>query len=227
MSGTLGRELPPDWEHVEKYPLRALSAVERPVQIPVVLGINWYSNFDRPQQDSKKRWWIGKGDLGSLRGGHCICARPLHVYDAASWWDFYDQGEEGACVGFGCSRMQTLNNRMRYDGQWLYRECKKRDGLAGDGTFVRTGLEVLRDEGPARVHGGLTRPPATRDGIDVFRWLDSWDEVRRTLGVPADAPGVPLLNSWGRSYPHVTWITDEAGERVLAEEGEAAVATDR
>ena len=24
------------------------------------------------------------------------------------WWDFYDQGTEGACVGFGCSRMMSL-----------------------------------------------------------------------------------------------------------------------
>ncbi|GAA4569149.1 hypothetical protein [Planotetraspora kaengkrachanensis] len=36
---------------------------------PVVLGCNWYSNFDRPGDGG----WIGKGDLGAVRGGHAIC----------------------------------------------------------------------------------------------------------------------------------------------------------
>jgi hypothetical protein len=41
---------------------------------PVVFGINWYSKFSEPQWDaSSRRWWIGKGDLGSIRGGHGIC----------------------------------------------------------------------------------------------------------------------------------------------------------
>jgi hypothetical protein len=38
---------------------------------PGTIGINWYSNFDNPIQDSAGNWWIGKGSLGSIRGGHC------------------------------------------------------------------------------------------------------------------------------------------------------------
>lgn len=45
--------------------------------LPVVLGINWYSNFDSPQWvdvgAGGKRWWIGRGELGNIRGGHAIC----------------------------------------------------------------------------------------------------------------------------------------------------------
>lgn len=40
--------------------------------IPISIGVNWYSNFDRPQQEG--RWhWIGRGSLGAIRGGHCLC----------------------------------------------------------------------------------------------------------------------------------------------------------
>lgn len=49
--------------------------------IPVSIGIDWYSNFDNPQVDSAGRYWIGKGNLGSVRGGHCVC-----IYGA---WDKY------------------------------------------------------------------------------------------------------------------------------------------
>lgn len=44
---------------------------------PVVIGVNWYSNFDSPvgQSDVRKGvdYWIGQGSLGRVRGGHCVC----------------------------------------------------------------------------------------------------------------------------------------------------------
>ena len=41
---------------------------------PVVIGVAWYSNFDHPEYDqSLNKWWIGRGSLGRLRGGHCVC----------------------------------------------------------------------------------------------------------------------------------------------------------
>lgn len=40
--------------------------------IPVSIGINWYANFDQPVQYGKE-WWIGRGNLGGVRGGHCVC----------------------------------------------------------------------------------------------------------------------------------------------------------
>lgn len=61
--------------------------------IPVVIGVNWYSNFDRPVR-VKGEDWIGRGDLGRVRGGHAVC-----VYGASdrreafrvvnSWGDSY------------------------------------------------------------------------------------------------------------------------------------------
>jgi hypothetical protein len=40
--------------------------------IPCSVGIRWYSNFDEPV-DKGGEWWIGEGDLGRVRGGHCVC----------------------------------------------------------------------------------------------------------------------------------------------------------
>jgi len=53
--------------------------------------------------------------------------------------------------------------------------------------------------------------------------------VHQVLGNDrADELGaVPFLNSWGRGYPHRTWMPDDVLERLMDEEGEVAVPTDR
>ena len=38
---------------------------------------------------------------------------------------------------------------------------------------------------------------------------------------------VPLLNSWGRGYPHVVWMPDAVFDRMIREDGEVALVTDR
>lgn len=41
--------------------------------IPVTIGVNWYTNFDRPVSVTGYKWpFIGQGNLGSIRGGHCV-----------------------------------------------------------------------------------------------------------------------------------------------------------
>lgn len=41
---------------------------------PVTIGVDWYSNFDNPvAKPGFALQWIGQGNLGSVRGGHCLC----------------------------------------------------------------------------------------------------------------------------------------------------------
>lgn len=231
MRGPLGRREPTDWRHVERYPLSALPTEEQPVNVPLALGVNWYSSFDDPVKGSDGRWWIGRDSLGYIRGGHCICAKSYNLTDVLGWWPFYDQGREGACVGFGWSRVMSLLNRKRYNAPWLYHEAQLIDEWPdtppAEGTSVRAGGNILLDKGGITVRSTGEFGPYPREGVAAFRWATSWDEVRRTLGIPDFIGGVPLLNSWGTYYPHKVWLPDEVGERLLAESGEAAIPTDR
>ena len=243
MPGALGRLNPPDMEHVEKYPLSALPSAQQPTGVPVVLGIDWYSNFDRPQKGTDGRWWIGRGDLGSLRGGHCVCIKSVQT-DPTSWWDFYDQGAEGACVGFGCSRMMSLLNRKRYYSRWLWDHAKLidvwDDTNPGDdnGTSVRAALHILRASGhvpwkrryqdePYQVRDG--REPVEGEGLNVYRWATSADEVLDVIQMATahKLGSVPILNSWGRYYPHITWMPGETLQRLIDQDGEVGLVTDR
>lgn len=237
-------------EHLDKYPLTA-ATMPSSAQ-PVVIGVNWYSAFDNPRPirvGRRTRYHIiGDGpSLGRIRGGHATVLKPDHVRDNRGWWRYYNQGVEGRCVEFACLRALTLLNRQRYDitSRWHYHEMQRTDEWQGgtypgaspryEGTSVRAGLEVLRAHGaiPAFWRGAqvpyeqapaLVRP---EEGIAAYRWATSWDDVRRVTRTPDSMPGVVMLNSWGTGYPHVTILADAAGERLLRENGEFGVVTDR
>jgi hypothetical protein len=236
--------VPPDFEHVEKYPLSA-APVTAPKAVPVVLGINWYRAFDRPVLKNGI-YVIGENpqNLGTLRGGHCVCLKPGALVDPLSWWDFYNQGSEGACVGFGSSRAMSLLNRKRYYARWLWDQAKIidvwPDTNPGDnqGTSVRAAFDILRDRGHLAwkpsfaadtVAARDARLPDLKDGVAANRWATSVDEIHEVLSSPrADNLGmVPVLNSWGRTYPHIVWMPDATLARVLDEYGEATLLTDR
>ncbi|HEY7595791.1 MAG TPA: hypothetical protein VH969_21770 [Actinophytocola sp.] len=245
----LGRLVPDDWRHVERYPITALAESERPSRTPVVIGVNWYREMDDPERDPKSgEYFIVRGGARSLttvRGGHCVCLEPGGEPDRVAWQEFYDQGKEGACVGFGWSRCMTiLNDGQRYAARWLWDRAKDTDEWPetnpgdNDGTSVRAAGEVLvksghvdwRDSYANDDHVARASYKAdVADGIRVFRWARSVEQVHHALGNPrADKLGaVPILNSWGEGYPHRVWLPDDVLERLIEEDGEIAIPTDR
>ena len=254
MPGALGRRTPTDWNHYEKYPLTAETAPAVPV--PVAIGVHWYTNFDDPVEKNG-RYWIGldSKNLGSIRGGHCVCLEPgdqldgdgkvtRKLQDGTGWWEFYNQGREGACVGFGCSRMMSLLNRKRYDARWLWDWAKMTDEWGetnpGDdnGTSVRAACGILKTKGHVTWDDSYAgrdfterdqEEPASGEGIAAFRWARTVEEVHSVLKSPANdrAGAVRILNSWGRDYPHRVWMPDETLQRLIDEDGEVALVTDR
>jgi hypothetical protein len=231
----LGRLMPPNFDHVDKYPLRSLIAEPGLMPpTPVVIGVNWYSNFDRPQLDGR-RLWVGRGDLGNIRGGHCVCLKPAGWTDTPGWRLFYDQGVEGACVGCGASRAMTLLNRKRYDWHWLYEQAQLIDPWIEtppeEGTDVNSAMKILRAEGHRIFHGTHHHVHETdvEQGISAYRWATNADEVLAALRSPSyDRLGaVAFVNSWGMDYPHIVYMPCETLDRLLRENGEAAIITDR
>jgi hypothetical protein len=52
---------------------------ERPKRTPVVIGVNWYAEFDHPEKGSSGDYFIAKAGpkkLTTVRGGHCVCLEP-------------------------------------------------------------------------------------------------------------------------------------------------------
>jgi hypothetical protein len=243
--GPLGRRPPTDFRHVEKYPMRLLSAS---VQEGAggVFGINWWSAFDDPKRIGRKDI-VGVDEqgrvlsnLGYIRGGHAIDGRVHGVVDSVSWWEFYDQGLEwegkpdkdySSCVGQAIARYATNKNRSRYDAYELYhaaQEIDEWDGVDYEGTSVRAGFEVMRTRGPVRVWGDEEYPASLAHGIEAYFWAENVDQIRRALKVPDSSSLIPALNSWGKGYPHIVYFPDDVIDRVVfREDGEFGIATDR
>lgn len=232
LHGPLGRRKPTDFTHVEKYPLTLETTPAKPV--PVTLGIDWYENFDTPVLKDGK-YWIGLGVLGSIRGGHCVCIPPESLKDAASWQVFYNQGQEGACVGFGSSRMMSLLNRKEYDARWLWNQAKIVDEYPdtnpGDdnGTSVRAAMDVLRTKGHVLYKSKNEKDPVLVEGISANRWATSTTQVLSALKSLSyeKLKAVPILNSWGKDYPHIVWMPFTVLQKLLEDQGEATIITDR
>jgi hypothetical protein len=238
----LGRLIPKDFDHVSKYPLRAAMIQTMPAA-PVAFGVNWYSAFDKPVKQSNGQWWVKTKNLGSIRGGHCVCA-PHVDNEPYSYYTFYDQGSEGACVGFGSSRMMGILNRKRYNARWLWDLAKTVDGWTdtnpGDdeGTSVRAAMDILRTIGHVAWNSkmqGMTwqeRDALTAqagDGIAANRWATNVDDLFSVLqnDTYKKLGAIPFFNSWGHFYPRKVWVPCEIWQRLLNEDGEATMITDK
>lgn len=245
MTGKLGRLIPQNWEHVLKYPLRALK-------------IEWVEHVEKS-------------------------------YFCGNWMRaFYNQGREGACVGYSSCLMMTLLNRIPgrqkwngrevYSGAAVWNKAKEIDGFdwtnPGDnnGTTVDAGMQVLRKYGTRQVIDHCEMDWDLLDGIKEYRWATSVDEIRQGIEVAPVVLGVNwysdfdvpekkygvwwigrdknrigairgghaiccvgasdkkgafrLCNSWGMKYP-IVWIPYETVDRLLKEDGEAGLVTDR
>jgi hypothetical protein len=110
----------------------------------------------------------------------------------------YDQGQEGACVGFGWSWAMSILNSLhgfttvtaKYDPRWLYQQAQAADEWPEtppeEGTSVRAAGDVLRLQGHVRIVRNKEQPVNPAEGILANRWATSVDEMRGCIsrGVP-------------------------------------------
>lgn len=115
---------------------------------------------------------------------------------------FYDQGQEGACVGFGESLLMSLYNRRLYDAFWLYRQAQDideyNDTPPAGGTSLSAGFDVLRTKGHRRIYNAKSMPAMIEHGIvAVNRWVQTVDEGRTSIaeGHPM-ADGIAWFNEF-------------------------------
>lgn len=149
------------------------------------------------------------------------------------WWKQWDQGNEGACVGFGESAMMAITNRMqrysttgtwvtyRYAGRWLYDEAQLVDPWSDtppeEGTTLDAGARVLKAQGHRRVQNGKIGPVLLENGISAYRWAQNHDEIRAALW---DNLAVAIGINWYHAFwaPYMLdgerWIDIPQGNKV-------------
>jgi hypothetical protein len=108
-----------------------------------------------------------------------------------TWHWEWDQGNEGACVGYGTSMALSLINHHRYDPKALYDAAQLADPWPdtppAEGTSVSAACDVLRTQGARRVLRGQDLDWDIGEGIAANRWATTTDEMRTCI-----ANGVPV-----------------------------------
>ena len=113
------------------------------------------------------------------------------------WWKQHDQGQEGACVGFGSSAMMSITNHYqrlkstgadvtyRYASRWLYLESQLVDEWGEtppeEGTSVNASCQILKARGHRRVQRNVIGPEMIEHGISAYRWAQNIDEIRAAI----------------------------------------------
>lgn len=104
----------------------------------------------------------------------------------------YDQNGYPACVGFAGAGIKTdeeflqYGKQIKFDGLWLYNECKKVDGIPNvPGTYPREACKLLNQRGCKVVAAGsnckfkwLKPTPPEPTPNDIFKWhIDAYYRV--------------------------------------------------
>lgn len=174
--GRLGRIIPPDFSHTEKYPL---ATVTGPAPIPArvekhLILPKWHRNHDQ-------------GSTGSCTGHASVMAQAI-LNTAQN------------------KLIRAIKRpTRRYNPLDVWREAKRIDDNPNtdpnndnDGAYVHSAFDVLRTEGPRRVttmhvnQAGVPvpigeRPRDPREGLSSNYWATSVDEVRLAI-----SKGLPL-----------------------------------
>jgi len=105
----------------------------------------------------------------------------------------YNQGGSPSCVGFSSAGVKTdeeflqdYPRQIRFDGAWLYGECKKIDGIPNEeGTYPRVACKILNQIGCKVIPASTTCPlkflkpkPPEPTPDDIFKWhIDAYYRI--------------------------------------------------
>lgn len=250
MTGELGRRVPTTWTHVDKYPLHALVAdpqhelVVPPAGTEKGLGLPWWwKTHDQGAEGA----CVGFGCSAMMSVTNhaqrlAATGQDLTFRYAARWlyieaqlideWNDTPPGE-GTSVRAGCDILRDRGHRRVQNRQtgpellehgiaanrWAQSIDEVRAAIFA-GFAVAIGVNWYANfDDPVLVDGeywiGRGDIGVVRGGhcTALYRFSDRRQAVR-------------MMNSWGAGYPPV-WLPYDVLERLLHEDGEVAVITDR
>lgn len=228
MQRTFDWRPPHNRDHEQRYNVALL---EQQTAGPVVIGMPWYEAFDEPILDKERGWFLPDDldSLGQIRGGHAVCVRPPFMREPSDAYTYYNQGMEGACVGFAVSRAATFQHRVLFAGRPLYLQAQKIDDWPGEnysGTSVMAGMRVLAEQGPYKATPENTRRtyrgPVKKYRAVSYLWANSVEQVHN-LALASDEPFIRIVNSWGASYPYEVRMSDKLLAHIIEKGAEIAV----
>ena len=130
-----------------------------------------------------------------------------------------NQGREGTCVGFACAvgmkeaqESKEENKYVELSPRYLYQKCKEIDNYPGEGTYIKTAMQVLQETGVCEwqywpyVANSINTPLPNADSnaadnkISSYARLDSLDAMKNSLFNNGPfVMGVPVYDNWSEA----------------------------
>ena len=121
----------------------------------------------------------------------------------------YNQGNIPQCVAASSCGVKTdeefteRSQRIWFDMNWLYSECKKIDGIPNtEGTFPRIALQVIQSQGMKRL--GVCRKPDFSFKIDSYYRIDSLFTIVEVKQIIAQYGSILSASQWPDNWMNIS-----------------------
>lgn len=246
------RRVPTDWKHVEKYPLRAALKIGP----SGIIALEKVLDAPRQYRDDYDQGWIGACVGFSQSWMMSILNRKLYsaiwLYDQAQLIDEWADTppEEGTSLRAGFDVLRTKGHRRVYaqherpealkegilENRWATTVDEVRAAIASgipvnlgiwwyDAFFSPEQRPRLDDNGKEITQFGVKR-------WDYWIGVNNWGSMAgghaiTCIGASDRRQAFALCNTWGETYPYIVWLPYVSFERLMKEDGEAGIVTDR
>jgi hypothetical protein len=244
----LDRRIPSDWRHVERYRLRlgALSTPHPPAAFEKILDIPRQYRFAYDQGEDGQCVGFSQSWLMSILNRKRYDASRLYheAQIADEWSDTPPAGGTSLRAGFdvlrtkghwqvyaGESRASQLVHGI-VENRWATTVDEVRSAIYNN-IPVNLGINWYRQfSAPENVPRHGDKITSKRREYYIGPWHIHWGSVDgghaiTCVGVSDQREAFALCNTWGMSYPFLVWLPYRAFERLLSEQGEAGIVTDR
>ena len=158
--------------------------------------LNWFKNLFNRKEEIEDDWRNGAlpspvdfrdVKMEDILGAVSKEITPLpEKYRIPYVLTIKDQGTISQCVAYSCSTIKEFlerreGNFIEFDPDWIYRKCKEIDGIPDyKGTYLRTGLKVLKDCGAKPLNGTEAEAANYKIGGYVQVKCD-FDSIKRAI----------------------------------------------
>jgi len=236
--GGLGRRVPTDWKHVEKYPFSAV-APTTPEKVERVLRMPSWAHLYYNQAAEGACVGFGESQMMSILNHHRYDARWLwNVAKLIDEWADTNPGDDnGTSVRAGCDvlRLQGHVQVLRGKDQ----EVNPAEGIAANRWATK--VDEIRASIAAGVpvalginwYDAFDYPSPYGSSTDYFVGHDrQLGNIRGghcvcAMGASDRRQAICFTNNWGADYPRKVWLPYPITQRLIDEDVEAAIVTDR
>jgi hypothetical protein len=236
--GALGRRIPTSWEHVSKYPLRLMAAPPvPPITVERVLSLPAYRR-ELDQGTEGACTGFGSTWMMAILNRRLYHARQLYL--EAQKIDEWDDTppQEGSSVRAVMDVLRTRGHWRRVNGTNFAPIPDARHGISENRWATKVDEIRACIAAGVPVTGGFNWYTAfDSEGIQKIG-MDYWIGRGGDLGpirgghciciygASDRRQAVKIVNNWGVTYPLV-WLPYTVLRRLLKEDGEASIVTDR